>query len=305
MASTDNCTPELLGHWGYLSLVAEARLTPKPGLVDQRTNGAHTDMDLSTFMASAQALEPHFRAYAETALRLGPQDPAALADALRAAGIGAEAAMFDATAGVNTHKGANFTFALVIGAVSALIASGMELPLAPADTQKVLALVSDMAKTLLDHDVRQLLSQEADGTRQLSHGERLYLTQGLKGVRGEAACGYPLLSAVLLPYLRATVTEPERCARMPLLRALVKLMAELEDTNVVHRGGMSALIDHRAFCRALDAENLPDEQLIGALIAYDDELIYRNVSPGGAADLLSLGVLFCLLEGVLTPQAIS
>ena len=43
-----------------LSLVTEARLTPKPGLVDQRNTGAHTDMDLSTFMTSAAALEPLF-----------------------------------------------------------------------------------------------------------------------------------------------------------------------------------------------------------------------------------------------------
>ena len=81
-------------------------------------------------------------------------------------------------------------------------------------------------------------------------------------------------------------------------------MARLEDTNVVHRGGMGALVEHRAYCRELDARELNAEQLIEVLVAYDDELTRRNGSPGGAADLLSLGVVFGLLEGVFTLDAL-
>lgn len=289
------------------SLVAEARLTPKPGLVDCATNGAHTDMDLSTFMASAQALEPFFAEYAAAGAALGAGDPAALADAVRQVGIRAEAAMFAATGGVNTHKGANFTFALVLGALGALAATSPESEQLTIDgngTREVLALVSRMGAGLLDHDVRELherVARSGAGTG-LSHGEALLLSRGMQGVRGEAAQGYPQLANTLLPYLRTH--EPDHrtpgCARFTLLRALVKLMAELADTNVVHRGGADALVAHRAFCHALDLCDVPDDQLARVLSLYDQELIRGNVSPGGAADLLSLGVFFALVEGLLT-----
>ena len=38
------------------ALRAEAQLTPKPGLVDRRGSGAHTDMNLQMLLASADAL---------------------------------------------------------------------------------------------------------------------------------------------------------------------------------------------------------------------------------------------------------
>ena len=309
---------EQLAHFAAASLVAEARLTPKPGLVDRRTNGAHTDMDLGTFLTSAAALEPLFAEYVSAGVswgRVEDGEPAALADELRRIGVRAEHAMFTATDGVNTHKGANFMFALVLGAVGAVLgagdadgaSAGAGAPLfSPADTARTLELVSAMGACLLDRDVRALLTSVRTGGAQLTHGEAVYLEQGLKGARGEAARGYPLLTGALLPYfrLRSDGREPSDDASELLLRTLVKLMAQLEDTNVVHRGGMGALAEHRAYCRELDARELNAEQLIELLVAYDDELTRRNVSPGGAADPLSLGVFFGLLEGVFTLDAL-
>lgn len=290
-----------LGHMAALSLEGEARLTPKPGLVDSANTGAHKDMDLGTFLTSARALEAYFVKYAFAGLQLGPNNPEALADEARRIGISAEKAMFEATRGINTHKGANFTFALVLCATGALIKDEHTLPFVPADTTQLFELVSAMGATLLDHDVRELLQHTTESSMDLSNGQRIYLAQGLKGVRGEAAQGYPLMREVFLPYLRSAranlgTTENERIV---LLRALVKLMAALEDTNVVHRGGMEALSEHIAYCKNLDAASLSAAELIEALTAYDQELIAKNVSPGGAADLLSLGIYFGQLEGLL------
>ena len=81
-------------------------------------------------------------------------------------------------------------------------------------------------------------------------------------------------------------------------------MARLEDTNVVHRGGIDALAAHRSFCAELDERSLPNEELRAALERYDDELIALNVSPGGAADLLSLGIFFSLMEGLFGLDAL-
>lgn len=45
------------------SLQAEVQLAPKPGLVDPESNGAHRDMDVTTFAASIEALTPYFQQY--------------------------------------------------------------------------------------------------------------------------------------------------------------------------------------------------------------------------------------------------
>lgn len=87
------------------ALLAEVELTPKPGLVDAANSGAHQDMDISTFRHSAAALAGYF-AEAE---RIGADLPL-----LRQAGIQAEHAMYAATGGVNTHKGAIFSLGLLV-----------------------------------------------------------------------------------------------------------------------------------------------------------------------------------------------
>lgn len=303
MSNSSATTAQLLGHMAARSLEGEARLTPKPGLVDSANTGAHKDMNLKTFLVSAEALEPYFIEYAAAGMRLGPNNAASLAAEVRHIGIGAEKAMFEATGGINTHKGANFTFALVLAACGALISEGTELPFTAEDSKRALTLVSDMGAALLDHDMRELLGRTSatGGTASLTNGEQVYLKQGLKGIRGEAAQGYPLLGQVFLPYVRSVRSEfaTEEGTSTTLLRALVKLMAQLDDTNVVHRGGMEALERHLAHCKELDAADLNAKELVAALDAYNDELVAANVSPGGAADLLSLGIFFCQLEGIL------
>ena len=69
-------------------------------------------MDLPLFLRSIDALTPWLRRI--TALSL----PGADAAALQAAGLEAEAAMFRATGGVNTHKGALFSFSVLLAALA-------------------------------------------------------------------------------------------------------------------------------------------------------------------------------------------
>lgn len=52
---------EYIGEQVYSALVQEARLSPKPGLVDTVNNGSHKDMNLHTFEQSAVSLRPFLR----------------------------------------------------------------------------------------------------------------------------------------------------------------------------------------------------------------------------------------------------
>lgn len=121
-----------IGDLAYEALLAEVNATPKPGLVDRANAGAHTDMDHGTFLLSAEALRPWFREFARLGEASAPKAPEAVLPSLRPAGIAAEEAMFAATGGVNTHKGAIFSLGLLTTAAVRLTA--LNRPLTPEDT---------------------------------------------------------------------------------------------------------------------------------------------------------------------------
>ena len=240
-------TNEILADFaaGYLAgLAAEAleqevRLTPKPGLVDERNNGAHNDMDLP--------LTPWFRRLA--ALGMAGAD----ADALQAAGLEAEAAMFRATGGVNTHKGALFSFAVLLSSLGRCLRLGGD--------------VFDRSAAL----TAALLPPQG------TNGAAVALRHQVGGARSEALAGFPTgrqAAAVLRE------SDP--------LTALLWLMAHTEDSNLYHRGGATGA----AFVKEQAAAILeaPPERRVMLTQALDDALIDRWLSPGGCADLLALAL---------------
>ncbi|WP_205895277.1 triphosphoribosyl-dephospho-CoA synthase, partial [Metapseudomonas otitidis] len=97
------------------ALIDEADLTPKPGLVDRRGSGAHSDLHLGLMHASALSLWPCFRQMAEAALQ-HREVGAPLREALGRIGREGEAAMLATTGGVNTHRGAIWALGLLVAA---------------------------------------------------------------------------------------------------------------------------------------------------------------------------------------------
>jgi len=74
-----------------------------------------------------------------------------------------------------------------------------------------------------------------------------------------------------------------------LLQVLLHLMADNADTNVVSRGGMDGLHFVRDTAHTLLAEGgALHAEGRARLMAFDDEMIARNLSPGGSADLLAV-----------------
>lgn len=273
------------------ALLYEVALTPKPGLVDRQNSGAHQDMDYWTFLASSAALGLYFPAYLEAGYT-HQGTPAALFKKLRDIGQQAETAMFAATKGINTHKGANFSFALLLGALGVYWQKKPQLPLTPDDTKHIMALVQSLTKDVLQADFQNL-----DQKKNLSYGERLYLEHGITGIRGEAMAGYPALQDLLV-YFRTLSSTQQDTQETTLLRGLVYLMATVEDGNLLHRGGLAAWQTVQQTAQELQAKNLPETQLRQALAAYDLKLIQANLSPGGAADVLALGIFMGFLEGL-------
>ena len=76
--------------------------------------------------------------------------------------------------------------------------------------------------------------------------------------------------------------------------ALCDVMASLEDTNLLHRGGTEGLLFVQGEARRIS--RLPESERVFALLALDAELIRRNLSPGGSADMLALGLLLARFD---------
>lgn len=241
-----------LGELAAAALIAEVELTPKPGLVDLRNSGAHRDMDLPLFRRSARSLEPYFR----QAVSLGMERMDCM-PSLQAAGLAAEKTMFAATAGVNTHKGAVYGFGLLLAAMGSRLVRGGD----------VFETAAALARAGIPPD---------PGT----HGGEALRRYGASGARGEALAGFP--------HVRRALTVLRDPGGSPL-RALLTLLAEVEDTNLLHRGGPEGL----RFVQAAAADILagPPEEDVSRLEALDSACTARNLSPGGSADLLAAALL--------------
>lgn len=256
------------------ALVAEVELTPKPGLVDRRGAGAHSDLSLDLMRQSAAAIAPYFEAMADSAQSM--QFDRGLRTEVAAIGRAAESAMLQATNGSNAHKGAIWILGLLVTAASRGIDPN---PAVIAQDAAFLARLPDRAQPQL-----------------LSHGEMVRARYGVTGARGEAFAGFPHVLHVGLPTLRAERNRA-RTETNSRLWALLNIMARLEDTCVLYRGGAEGL--------AIVQKGASDALLAGgpgsvagelAMLRLDQELLIRNISPGGAADLLAATLFLDALE---------
>jgi len=284
-----------LSQYAHKAVLYEVLLSPKPGLVDRNNSGSHHDMDVFTFIDAINALTPYFYEYAALGQNHKKTDaPTALFQKARDIGFKAEVAMMQATNQVNTHKGANFSFAVILAA-SAYITKEepVTFPFTTKDTERLFHYVSLMCAGLVTADFKDLEKKE-----HLSYGENLYQNYGISGIRGVAEAGYPIITEVLLPYLRKQLKKFPQNQEGVLLHSLALTMSAAEDTNLIHRGGIKAFHQVRREAKEIFANNTP-VSIIDAFERYDQTLIERHLSPGGAADLLSLAIYVAQLEGLL------
>lgn len=259
-------------------LIDEARLSPKPGLVDSRGNGAHQDLTLALMERSAHSLMPAFLALARHSW-LRPAD-IALRETVGRLGRDGEQQMMAATGGVNTHRGAIWALGLLVSAAA------MHGGAASADqlTRTAAALAS-----LPDRAALKLFSKGLKATHRYQ----------VPGAREEAQQAFPHVMKLALPQLLSSraVGASESEAR---LDALMAIMTSLSDTCVLSRAGMTGLNAMQQGARAvLLAGGCRTAAGQVALSQLDQRMLALNASPGGAADLLAT-TLF--IDRVCSPE---
>ncbi|URZ87250.1 triphosphoribosyl-dephospho-CoA synthase [Floricoccus penangensis] len=259
---------ESISRAAYNALIFEVRLSPKPGLVDERNNGSHSDMSVDTFLSSADALLPYFINYAKLGYEHADDDMGALFIKLRDEGILAEEAMFNATNGVNTHKGANFTFALFLGALGFIFKKNG--PSVSVQKNELFDIIKQLADGLMNDFERE----------NLTNGISTYKKYGAKGVRGEAIMGYPTVQRLLE---NTSIDENDKFYWHKLL---LEIILFAEDANLLHRGGREGL----KYAQSLSSEllNSDFQDFENQMIEADEKFIEKNLSPGGSADLLAI-----------------
>lgn len=257
------------------ALFAEAELTPKPGLVDRRGSGAHHDLSLELMWRSAATLEPYFSqmAYLSACRELDT----GLREELASVGRDAERAMFRATQGSNTHKGAIWILGLLVAAAAR---KRHQSPREIANVAGAIARLPDQARPEL-----------------VTHGDIVRSRYGVAGARGEAASNFPHVLEFGLPTLRKRRASgySEEVSR---LDALLNIMSALDDTCVLYRGRADALAILKSGAKSvLLAGGCGHVNGRRQLEGLDHALMTSHISPGGSGDLLAATIF---LEGLET-----
>ena len=231
------------------ALRKELYMHPCFALVGPGGSGRHTDMNISHFLASIEALKPYFRLYLSHGVALE-----STLHKLRSAGQRGEAAMMKATGGVNTHKGAHFIFGIVLPVFMHSVLEGATL-------ERFKENLATASGVILKDDFKGL-SERSPKTK----GEALYQKRGVRGVRGEALSGF------------RSVFEWYPAQGGDDLEILMRIMARLEDTTLpMEAFETKAMKNALRTCEAKGFE--------GREALYEQ---YRHLSPGGAADMLAL-----------------
>mgnify|MGYP002769192369 CR=1 FL=1 len=313
--------PYIIAHLATQALQAELDTTPKPGLVDKDNNGAHRDMDHALMQLSINTLHPYFVRLA----LLGFADTLPSHTSIRDAGIEAEKAMLAATNGVNTHKGALFSMGLAVVAAAyeeKKAAANKEVrgkeeredslvsieSLAPRESQ-----ASPLSSLQLTIKALAASFPDTSGTHGSKAKQLFNGTTTIKGALDNAREGYEKLFAEWLPFYNERRKSHDAHA---LHKTLLRIMCDLDDTNVIYRTNVATAEEVKQEARALLAsfeeayaaedkekcasaieekcasaieEKCASAELL-ALKDMDRRYTARNISPGGAADMLSLTV---------------
>jgi triphosphoribosyl-dephospho-CoA synthase len=256
-------------------LLVELETWPKPGLVSHVDTGSHSDMDAGTFRRSAAAIQPYFHALAEAGAEgcgMGR---------LRIIGLEAEAAMFAATAGINTHRGAIFGLGLLCAAAGAAATGRTD-----SETPLGGAVARLWGRDILDGPV--LLR---------SHGGEARRRYGAGGARSEASQGFPSVYEIGLPALQSGALLAPGDAEAARVQACFALIANLEDTNLLHRGGLSGLSYAQSTARGfLDDGGVGAPDWRRRADVVHQSFVTRRLSPGGSADLLAMSLFVQVCE---------
>lgn len=204
------------------------------------------------FRLMARSIEALRPGFAEIA-RLSMREELPCGSLLSPVGVQAEQEMLKATGGVNTHRGALFSMGLAVSAAAWLMHSGKM-----ADRNDICRCIAEIAKSF---------PRPKD-----THGHAVRHQYSIPTALDEACSGFA-----------ATV---KCCDEPDLHRRLLLIITSIADSNLYYRGGKEGADYARTQALNLLENDITPE----ALRDLDRDFTERNLSPGGAADMLALTI---------------
>ena len=265
--------PYIVAHLATRALKAELNTTPKPGLVDTHDSGAHRDMDHALMMRSIRAMHPYFVRLAILGYD-SPQLPAH--NDIVSIGLEAEKAMFKSTGGVNTYKGALFSMGLALTAATYIIGRGKVATTThgkeyvPGDLLSaiIIQLANGFPDTRGTHGSQAKQTAQAGGS--------------LKSALDNAREGYTQLFEEWLPFYETRIKGDDSYVKH---KTLLRIMCDLDDTNIVYRTDYDTMLQVKT-----EARRLLEDFSEAGIEDMNRDFVSRNISPGGSADMLALVV---------------
>lgn len=187
---------------------------------------------------------------------------------------------------------------------------------------EILDMGCRMTKRILEKDFEEMRKREP-----VSHGEKLFHKYGERGIRGQAIDGFPVIRNIGVPAMRRFLSiDSDKVLRDDIaskatlrksllddagsmrdehfenavnISALIAIMSELSDTNVLTRSSyedMEWLKEESK--KILDLGACFSKEGLSEIEKLNVKCIEKNISPGGAADILAVTILLLKLEGV-------
>lgn len=270
------------------SMLYEVSTTPKPGLVDRSNSGAHKDMDFFTFINSSVVLYDYFYNCVKTGLEFKKEDFRELLINIRPLGIKAEETMFLATNNINTHKGLVFSFGIIAAAVGSLYREKKGIYFSATEVSERTKLIS-----------RGITLEITDSNKNQNktYGEKLYNKYSTTCIRGEVESGFKTVIENSLPILGNLIEDKRYHINDICVQVLLNLIVHTVDCNILGRHNKKTL----KYAQGCAKNILKDGGYLSVIgrkdiIDMDNDFIEKNISPGGAADLLAITLMLYFLE---------
>ena len=221
------------------ALLYEVSISPKAGLVSRLSNGSHKDMNFYTFIDSSLALHNYFLNCFDYGQEKLFSCPNFFKD-LREVGKVAEKEMYEATKGINTHKGTIFSMGILLAVLGVHLKENKKIDL------KVLSeKIKEMCKPLLN---------ELEATDSISrYGENEYKEYHFTCEIGLAISGNEIV------FLDGINKLKDFCKTLDFETACILLlfyyMSVLDDTNIVNRASITILKEVQILSKELFEEN--------------------------------------------------
>lgn len=244
-------------------------------------------MDIFTFERSAVSLNNYFKEFVLCGIHNCEKSPERIFKRIRPLGIQAENDMMIVTENINTHKGIIFSFGIICSVLGYLY--GNEIPYS---TEIVMDICCQMCKELMS-DFDGITLENAK-----THGEQLYASYGIKGVRGEACNGFPTVFLLGVKKLRFFLEQGFSINDSGIL-TLLHIIANLEDTNIITRSSYETMCNIQLRIKNLiEVQQIENLDYIKIIEELDKEFIKLNISPGGSADMLALSYFIYYFENI-------